>query len=71
MVEALSRLASAGNRVGSSTSGVQTAFSKLTNLSTKAGNVVKKSVSAIVNAFKHLGKSSNSVNKYTISLKNI
>lgn len=71
MVEALSRLASAGNRVGSSTSGVQTAFSKLTNLSTKAGNVVKKSVSAIVNAFKQLGNSSSSVNKATLSLKNL
>ena len=71
MVEALSRLASAGNRVGSSTSGVQTAFSKLTNLSTKAGSVVKKSVSAIVNAFKQLGNSSSSVNKATLSLKNL
>lgn len=55
MTEALSKLASAGGNVGKSTNSVSQAMNRLSKTSSNASNLIKKSMSKIVSAFKSIG----------------
>lgn len=55
MTEALSRLASAGGTVGKSTSSVNNAMNRLSKTTSHSSNIIKKSMSKIVGAFKSIG----------------
>lgn len=62
MTEALSRLASSGGKVTSATNGVSTSFTRLSGISSKAGNVVTNAANKITNSLRNVGTSSKHLN---------
>ena len=63
MTEALSRLASAGGSVGKSTSSVSNAMNRLSKTTSHSSNIIKKSMSKIVGAFKSIGNITPQITK--------